>query len=315
MEGVLKVMTALTQSHENFVAKIINYCSKSYRTMVGNPKLFLMRKLARFESIRNLISYVYRINNNITNVSDDQVSLFQDINVDQINSSLKNDGYALNINLPNTVIQEILEFAHSAPCYADRNQDIEFYYREREKVENSLNKKFRLGSYFESKKCTAIKKLENDPKLLAIAAKFLGATPIHMATELWWSFPTPATKLEQLKAAQVFHYDMDDYRFIKFFFYLTDVDLLSGPHICMRGSHINKKFSHQLLGVRCANTEDAEIVNYYGSENVVTICGSAGLGFAEDTYCFHKGSPPSHKERLLLQIEFAINDYGSIREY
>lgn len=308
-------MTALTQSPENFFAKIIAYCHKSYRSMVSNPKLFVMRKLARFEVIRNWISYGYRFFNKSNKVNSDKVSVFKDINVEQINLSLKNDGYALDINLPDVIVQEILEFAYSETCYANRNPAVGFHYHERAKVEASFGNKFRLGSYFEAAHCRAIKNLESDPELLAIAAKFLGTIPIHMATELWWSFPTAATPLEQLKAAQVFHYDMDDYRFIKFFFYLTDVDLGSGPHVCIRGSHINKKFSHQLIGVRCASKEDTEIVNYYGLENVVTICGSAGLGFAEDTYCFHKGSPPSDQERLLLQIEFAINDYGKIREF
>jgi hypothetical protein len=119
--------------------------------------------------------------------------------------------------------------------------------------------------------------------------------------------------MEQLKAAQVFHYDLDDYRFIKFFFYLTDVDLYSGPHVLIRGSHKNKKLSHQLLGVRCASKPDEDIVGCYGAENLVTICGPAGLGFAEDATCFHKGTLPTQKERLLLQIEFAINNYGDIR--
>jgi hypothetical protein len=48
-------------------------------------------------------------------------------------------------------------------------------------------------------------------------------------------------------------------------------------------------------------------------ENLVTICGSAGFGFVEDACCFHKGNPPTDKERLLLQIEYSINDYGEIR--
>ena len=119
--------------------------------------------------------------------------------------------------------------------------------------------------------------------------------------------------MEKLKAAQVFHYDLDDYRFIKFFFYLTDVDLSSGPHLLLKGSHKNKKLSHQLLGVRCASKPDQEIVETYGAENLVTVTGPAGLGFAEDATCFHKGTLPTHKERLLLQIEYAINNYGDIR--
>lgn len=308
-------MTALTQYPENFLTKIIDYCQKSCRSMFGNPKLFVMRKIARFEIIRNWVSNCYRLINKSYKVNSHRASVFKDINIEQVNQDLNKEGYALNINLPNAVVKEILEFAYSETCYANRNPESGFYYREREQFEASIGKNVRLGSYFEADNCTAIKKLESDSTLLAIAAQFLGAAPIHMATELWWSFPTAATPLEQLKAAQVFHYDMDDYRFIKFFFYLTDVDILSGPHVCIRGSHINKKFSHQLLGVRCASKADSEIVDHYGSENVVTICGSAGLGFAEDTYCFHKGSPPIEKERLLLQVEFAINDYGKIREF
>jgi len=143
----------------------------------------------------------------------------------------------------------------------------------------------------------------------------LGTDPVHIGSELLWSFPLSATPLQRLEAAQVFHYDLDDYRFIKFFFYLTDVDLSSGPHVCIRGSHKNKKFSHQLLGVRSAGKEDKEIVDYYGAENVLTVCGQAGFGFVEDASCFHKATPPDGKDRLLLQIEYAINDYGDLRSF
>lgn len=308
-------MTTLIQTPHNFFGKFFDYCQRNYQCLVKNPGLFWMRKVARFEILRDLISKFLRRSDKFDAIPKENYSAFQNINVDEVISSLDSDGYALGINLPQEVVHEILEYAYSAPSYADRNPKMSFYYREKAQVEASFGREFRLGSYFESETCQAIKKLEKDPVLLAISAKFLGAAPIHMATELWWSFPVSATPLEQLKAAQVFHYDMDDYRFIKFFFYLTDVDSVSGPHVCIRGSHVNKKFSHQLLGVRCASKEDQEIVDCYGAENVITICGKAGLGFAEDTYCFHKGSPPTEKERLLLQIEFAIHDYGDIRNY
>lgn len=308
-------MTTLVQTPQNFLGKVFDYCHKNYQCLVENPGLFWMRKVARFEILRDLISKFLRRQDTSSEIFTENDSVFQNVNAEQVISSLDSDGYALGINLPQEVVQEILEYAYSTPSYADRNPELSFYYHEKAQIEASVGREFRLGSYFESETCQAIKKLEKDPVLLAISAKFLGAKPLHMATELWWSFPVSATPIEQLKAAQVFHYDMDDYRFIKFFFYLTDVDASSGPHVCIRGSHVNKKFSHQLLGVRCASKEDQEIVDCYGAENVVTICGNAGLGFAEDTYCFHKGSPPSEKERLLLQIEFAIHDYGDIRNY
>lgn len=308
-------MVAFIQISQSFWVKFSEYFHKNYQCLTRNPRLFLMRKVARFEFVRSWIGYFSKHAGKLDEISEDNSSVFQDINVDEANRSMEKDGYALGINLPSEVVQEILDYAYSATCYANRNPKQAFSYHQKEQAEARLGRRFRLGSYFGAESCPAIKRLERDPRLLAIAAKFLGATPHHMATELWWSFPVAANRLEQLKAAQVFHYDMDDYRFIKFFFYLTDVDSSSGPHVVIRGSHKNKKFSHQLLGVRCASKDDKEIVDCYGAENVVTICGQAGLGFAEDTYSFHKGSLPTEKERLLLQIEYSIHNYGEIRDF
>jgi hypothetical protein len=305
-------MTALTQASQNVWGKLFDYCQKSYQCLTYNPKLFLMRKLARIEVIRNWMSSFYKFLHPSYEMSQKTPSILDNINVDALVSGIRTDSYAPGINLPQAVVQEILDYAQSAPCYADRNSAERFHYRDKEQAETSLGRKIRLGSYFMPGMCSG-QEARKRSNILAIAAKYLGAPPLHIASELWWSFPVEGTPMEQLKAAQVFHYDLDDYRFIKFFFYLTDVDLSSGPHTLIRGTHKNKKLSHQLLGVRCASKADEDIVNCYGAENLVTICGSAGLGFAEDATCFHKGTLPTQKERLLLQIEFAINNYGDIR--
>jgi len=48
-----------------------------------------------------------------------------------------------------------------------------------------------------------------------------------------------------------FHYDLEDYRFIKFMFYLTDVDLFNSPHhIYVKGSHEKKKLGYQFSILR-----------------------------------------------------------------
>jgi hypothetical protein len=308
-------MTIAVQASQGILAKIKNYWSKNYQCLSRNPRLFWMRKLARFEVIRNWISYFYKSKGSSYAMAQGDSSVFKALNVDSIVSSLEKDSFCLGLNLPQDIVQELLNYTKSEVCYADRDPNLPFLFSEKEKLEAKLGRQIRLGSYFQADNCPAVKKLERDPGLLAIAAKFLGAPPVHMATEIWWSFPVQATPSERLKAAQVFHYDLDDYRFIKFFFYLTDVDLSSGPHILIRGSHKNKTLSHQLLGVRCASKDDKEIVDTYGTENLVTICGSAGLGFVEDSMCFHKGTLPTQKQRLLLQIEYAINDYGQIREF
>ena len=104
----------------------------------------------------------------------------------------------------------------------------------------------------------------------------------------------------------LYHYDLDDYRALKFFFYLTDVDSLTGSHRCVAGSHHRRKLSHYFL----RGQTDQEIAEYYGADSMTEICGAAGYGFAEDPFCFHRGSPPVKAPRLMIQLEFAINDYG-----
>lgn len=306
-------MTALVQTSQNRWGKLFDYCKKSYQSLIYNPQLFVMRKIARLEFIRNWVSYLYKFHRNADDLSQKTSSVFPNIDVNAAVEAINHQSYVPGLNLPQDVVQEILDYAHSAPCYAERNSEVSFYYRDKEKAEASLGKPVRIGSYFNAEGCAAARRLETDPAILAISAKYLGAPPVHIASELWWSFPVEGTSMEQLKAAQVFHYDLDDYRFIKFFFYLTDVDLNSGPHILIKGSHKNKKLFHQILGVRCASKPDEEIVNCYGAENLIAITGPAGLGFAEDATCFHKGMIPTQGKRLLLQIEFAINHYGDIR--
>ncbi|NEP57256.1 MAG: hypothetical protein F6K31_09560 [Symploca sp. SIO2G7] len=273
-----------------------------------------MRKLARIEVLGSLIVALSKSRKDYHVLSQDNYSIFPDLNVDEAVAALKKDGYHLGIKLPQDIVQELRDFAHSTTCYGDRNPEHGFDYHQKEQVEAKVGKKFMLGSYMDSTDtCPAFQKLKNDPGLAAIAARYLGTEPTCVENELCWSFPISATLFEQLQAAQVFHYDIDDYRSIKFFFYLTDVDDSGGPHVCIRGTHKNKKFLHQIMGQRCASIDDQKLIDCYGAENVMTILGETGSGFVEDTFCFHKGTLPTGKERLLLQLEFAIYEYEGVR--
>ena len=48
----------------------------------------------------------------------------------------------------------------------------------------------------------------------------------------------------------------------------------------------------------------------YPREKFATIKGSAGSGFIEDTFCFHRGIAPKSKPRLFLQLHFAAHNYN-----
>lgn len=143
-----------------------------------------------------------------------------------------------------------------------------------------------------------------------IAARYLENDPVLIGSQVWWTFARQEAVNDRSHGFFRFHYDLEDYRFLKFMFYLTDVDLSSGCHICVKGSHKKKKLRDQFSLFR--DRSDKDIIDYYGSENVVTICGQAGSGFAEDPFCFHKGTIPVGKNRLILEIKFASNNYGRI---
>jgi hypothetical protein len=269
-----------------------------------------MRNLARFNVGRALIEFLSKISTKVSELSvvSESNTLFPDINVDSVVTSLKKEGLYLGINLTEEIVKEIVWFAYSQPCYGYRQPKLGFYYHQKQLAESYYNQKLALAGYFNtSSLCTAINKLQNDPKLLAIAAKYLEHKPVHQGNLLWWSFTGDITDKERRQSFQMFHYDIDDYRFLKFFFYLTDVDEFNGPHVCIRGSHKHKKLSHLLLPKR---ETDAEIFNSYGRDSLISICGQAGFGFAEDTFCFHKGTTPVNKDRLMLQVEFGTTDYG-----
>src|SRR3569833_2712408 len=125
---------------------------------------------------------------------------------------------------------------------------------------------------------------------------------------MWWSFATEAAESQQMSMGQGWHYDLDGYRAIAFFFYLTDVDESSGPHILVPGSHLNKPWRGLLSLYK--GRSDAEIESWYGKQRHVTICGRAGSGFAEDIFCFHKGLQPTRGERLIVQVRFGVRSYG-----
>jgi hypothetical protein len=301
-------MNELNSYKERIISNLYNSLYENYKGLTKNPQWLLMRKISRFRFGRAIISCLSQRSNLPSSTLTLTDSYFIDVNVDEVVNQLKSEGVVLGINLPQHVVKEIVKFAESTVCYGNRKPELGFYYHQKEQAQAQSQKKFVVANYFNTAlHCPAINKLQSDPVLLAIAAKYLQQKPVHQGSLLWWSFPGERTYQQLSSNGQLFHYDLDDYRFLKFFFYLTDVDEESGPHLCVRGSHNRKKLSHLIFRKR---ETDEDIIKYYGLESLVTVYGKAGFGFVEDGFCFHKGVPPTHKNRLILQIEFATTDYG-----
>lgn len=141
-----------------------------------------------------------------------------------------------------------------------------------------------------------ILELANDPKILSLAQQFLGATPTISNINCWWSL---ANK-NKAEDAQLFHRDVDDYRFCKIFVYLTDVSMQDGPHVYVAKSPA----TNTLTKIR--RYDDEEINAEFGKQNVKYFTGEKGSMFMVNTYGFHKGLLPQKNDRLLLQFQYSL---------
>jgi hypothetical protein len=123
-------------------------------------------------------------------------------------------------------------------------------------------------------------------------------------TILDWSFASDFTDEERRRLRHHvidYHYDVGGFNFVYASFYITDTDRNSGAHVMMKRSH-DKKPLRMLLGSAVAS--QAAVRQQYGIENEIMIEGPAGTGFVQDTSCFHRATPPTQRDRLMLAVRF-----------
>lgn len=268
-----------------------------------------MYTLGRFSPVRAIVVWLYSLRNTKP-LSAARTTLIQDVDVDEAALAIRRDGFFPGLHLRQDVVEQLLSFSSVATCFGDGNPDLPFCYAEKETVERRSGRTFKLGKFlYASSASSVLQALANDPQLRAIARRYLRTEPVLVSTRMWWSFSGPTDAQEQMRAGQGFHYDIDGYRALAFFFYLTDVGPSNGPHIYVRGSHRNKRLRHLVSIYKSRN--DAEIEKVYGLDRQIVCCGSAGSGFAEDIFGFHKGLHPENGNRLIVQIRYGLHDYGT----
>jgi len=143
--------------------------------------------------------------------------------------------------------------------------------------------------------CPHVLRVTTDPRVLALAGAYLGCKPTLSSLGIRWSVPRTAAA-----SVQSFHRDLDDWRFVKVFTYLTGVDPTTGPHVYVRGSH---RTAGRLRG-RPYQTD--ELLRRYGAAAILPILGPAGTSFVADTYGIHKGETPRDRPRLILQAQYSL---------
>ena len=223
----------------------------------------------------------------------------------EISNEIKENGYKIfDKKLDANEINKLLSFAYSTPANIipkPKNAEAKGLY----------NNQQLLGTRYQFSETDLLtdKTIQNivaDENFIAIAQEYLGCSPINDIVTMWWS--TSYSTQASSEAAQLYHFDMDRFKFLKFFIYLTDVTTDTGPHCYIRGS--NGSLPESLREDR--RFTDKEISNAYKKEDLVEICGNKGTIIAVDTRGLHKGKPLKQGERLIFQVEFCTDSFGQV---
>lgn len=161
---------------------------------------------------------------------------------------------------------------------------------------------------------THIQRLMTDPKLLSLAQNYLGCEPILSIVAMWWSCAGKFSGDAARTLAQMYHFDMDRPKWLKIFFYLTDVEEKNGPHVFVRKTHRTGFIPKEILDRGYARLTDEEVSRHFSEKEQMRIVGSRGSTFAEVTRGLHKGLIPEEKYRLVLQLEFCNSLFGGSYE-
>lgn len=216
--------------------------------------------------------------------------------------TLTAEGYQLcDRRLDDAAIQTLLRFCTDAPAEAvPASADVKG--TRRVDLANSRADGYQIDPQA-SLDHPEVQKILADPSFMSIAGRYFGCTPVLGMVVLRWSLPSERTPSDDL--AQLYHWDDDWVRWLKFFIYLTDVDENSGPHVYVRGSHRPGSKPRELLNRGYSRIPDPDIEAHYPAEDIISVVAPRGSVLVGDTRCWHKGQHPVSGNRLILQINFA----------
>lgn len=233
-------------------------------------------------------------------------TLFPDLDVAEVLDALRTDSVFLRISLPSAVVAEIEAFCRSEPLVCRHKPELgPFLHGEIRNGYHPSGQAVPIGAIKDPLLCPAVRAVCNDQRLRAVVAASLGYQPTRTLALLYWSFASRFTDAERRAMLQHvidYHYDVSGLNFTYVSFYLLDTTVATGAHVMMKGSHRGKSL-RMLLGSAVAAPE--VVHRRFGRNNEITIEGAAGTGFIQDTSCYHRASPPTEGDRLLLQLRFS----------
>lgn len=149
----------------------------------------------------------------------------------------------------------------------------------------------------------------NDPVITSVVRSYL-RTPTQLRhISLWHSFPAVNAQPET-ELAQLFHFDLDEFRWLKLFIFLNDVNSENGPHVYIPGTHKPMSKASDLLMRGYSRITDADMEIYHPRDTWREIHCEAGMMILADTRCWHKGTPVLKGTRIVLQPEYSFSTFS-----
>jgi len=236
--------------------------------------------------------------------------LLSNVNFENVNEQLNEKGYYIfEEKLSDDIIEKLSHFAKIKKSTTrlkteGKGNIVELIYDPNDK--KAVRYDYKEEELINDK---AIQNLMSDPSILNVAQNYLNTTPIVDVTAMWWN--TDYQKEPDSEAAQYFHFDMDRIKWLKFFFYITNVDEDKGPHSFVEGSHKDGGIPYAMTSKGYTRLSDEEVINYYGKERVKVFSAPKGTIIAEDTRGLHKGTNVVNGDRLIFQIQFSNSLFGA----
>lgn len=145
-------------------------------------------------------------------------------------------------------------------------------------------------------------------RLFHLLSKYLmdSKSAIKKHSSVWWTFPARTASSE---CAQLFHFDCDSLKWIKFFTYLSDVDESNGPHVAITRTHLPGTKSQLLLNQGYVRHIDHDVLNSLEEgQKLVEFCSPRGTIIIADTRCWHKGSTVKNGKRIIMDFVFLSHE-------
>ena len=290
---------------------IIDVVRKKYTNQISkNGHSHLLNSFYLFGGFINLSAARWLGNKKLSFANRGLLSKFSDQEMREAAKHLKKEGYVVFENvLQDELCTEILSASEVIPGIS-RVMDDGSGKSERLLFDRRNPKSVRFdysGSDLISN--SVLQKIIFDESILNFAQEYLGSAPIMDLVAMWWH--TTFSSRPDKEAAQWFHFDMDRLKWVKFFFYITDVDSNTGPHTFIAQSHRSLGIPYRLRSKGYARLTDEEVSDSFEKHQYKEFVGKRGTLIVEDTRGLHKGKHCLTGDRLLFQLEFTSSEFGT----